>query len=71
MGEPIQNEELQFDVGENEEDTTVEMNQSVVNNRPLNMQKALSPATKSCSNKTNKPQKSVRGKPVGALKPSL
>ncbi len=27
MGEPTQNEELQFDVGENEEETTVEMNQ--------------------------------------------
>jgi hypothetical protein len=27
MGEPIQNEELQFDVGENEKETTVEMNQ--------------------------------------------
>jgi len=27
MGEPIQNEELQFDVGENEEETMVEMNE--------------------------------------------
>ena len=27
MGEPTKNEELQFDVGENEEETTVEMNQ--------------------------------------------
>ena len=27
MGEPMKNEELQFDVGENEEETTVEMNQ--------------------------------------------
>ena len=27
MGEPVQNEELQFDVGENEEETTVEMNE--------------------------------------------